>query len=510
MRPLRQPVSDVKTRPKAHLALAFVLVSNQISVVALAAAPPSALLSVQALHRGVATCSTGVDSVAASQQGCTAAATAAEVSLSVPPGSAECPASGPGAACRTEEAAASLAPGVASTPDGRTPCPAATGSSTPASPAACTQVLLPEAALTTSVAQGGLIAPPVVTPSVPVSTLRPAAPAPHVALDAGSAFLQAGDKAVLTATATATVSGTNSAIEIFDTTTHTLAGACTQSSQCIVAYAATSGLHTFAAFITPPGASLPATGTGLASNEVSVTWLGISLVSDSTLVAPGKPVTFTATSTFDVGMAGRVIVIYDNTTKERLTYCSRGTSCSTSVTLSTGGVHEIVGWVPGQPAVMSQSITATWLGASLSGSSTHPSTGGTIHLTATANIDLTNTPWSLGIDDQRGQLVGQACKNGTTCSADITLASGETPYYSAVIGALPPPAPASTLGELLSKISGPTALVNIQARSAAVQPTRILWGVDSCKAFTSSASGADGLLPQVQGVLGAPDFWVAT
>ncbi len=94
--------------------------------------------------------------------------------------------------------------------------------------------------------------------------------------------------AVLTATANATVTGTNSAIEIFDTTTHTLAGSCTQSSRCSVAYAATSGLHTFAAFIAPPGASLPATGTGLASNEVSVTWLGISLVSDSTLVAPGK------------------------------------------------------------------------------------------------------------------------------------------------------------------------------------------------------------------------------
>jgi hypothetical protein len=76
-----------------------------------------------------------------------------------------------------------------------------------------------------------------------------------------------------------------------------------------------------------------------------------------------------------------------------------------------------------------------------------------------------------------------------------------------VIGVLPPPDTASTLGELLSQVSGPSALVNIQARSAAVQPTRILWGVDSCKAFTSSANGADGLLPQVQGALGTPDFW---
>jgi hypothetical protein len=504
---LRQLVPDVKARPKAHLALAFVLVSNQISSVALAAAPPSALISVQALHSGAASCSTGVDSSAASQQECTTTAPDAEVSLRVPSGSDQCPASGPGAACRTQDTAAALAPGIASTPDGQAPCPAATDSSTPSSPAACTEVLLPPSAPTTSVAHEDSLAPPVVTPSVPISTLRPNAPAKRIALDAGNAFLQAGDKAVLTATANATVTGTNSAIEIFDTTTYTLAGACTQSSQCIVAYAATSGLHTFAAFITPPGAALPAPGTGLASNEVSVTWLGISLVSDSTLVAPGKPVTFTATSTFDVGKAGRVIVIYDNTTKEKLTYCSRGTTCSTSLTQSAGGVHEIVGWVPGQPEVMSRSITATWLGASLSGSSVYPSTGGTVHLTATANTDLTNTPWSLGIYDEHGQLVGRACKNGTTCSADVTVTSSETPYYSAVIGAVPPPGTLSTLGELLSKVSGSSALVNIQARSAAVQPTRILWGVDSCKAFTSSATGADGLLPQVQSSLGMPDFW---
>ena len=340
-----------------------------------------------------------------------------------------------------------------------------------------------------------------------MSTLRPTQPLQRLELKAANAFLKAGDKAVLTATASASITGTSSAIEIFDRTTNTLAAACTQSSQCSVAYAAASGLHTFAAFITRPGADLQAAGAGLASKEVGVTWLGIVLASDSTLVAPGKPVTFTATSTFDVSKAGRVIVIYDNTTKQKLTYCSRGTTCSTSLTQPAGGVHEIVGWVPGQPEAMSQSITATWLGASLSGNSTYPQLGGTVHLTATANTDLTGTPWSLGIYDQDGRLVGQACKNGNTCSADITVTSGDTAYFSAVIGALPPVSTTSALGRLLSKVAGPTNLVDVQARSTAIQPTRILWGVDSCKAFTSSSTGADGLFPQVASRLGAPDFW---
>ena len=508
MHSLRQLVSDFKSRPKAHLALAFVVVCNQISFVAFAAAPPPAMMSVRALHQSAPVCAAGMDSAAASQQGCTTTTTRDDVSLTVPSGSEQCPASGPGAACITQDTAAAIVPGVASTPDGQAPCPAATDNPAPEpSPAACTDVLLPATAPTTVVTRGDSIAPPEVTPSVPVSSLRPSAAVQRLELNGGNPLLQAGDKAILTATASATMTGTNSAIEIFDRTTRTLAGACAQSSQCIVAYAATSGLHTFAAFITRPGAALPAASAGLSSNEVGVTWFGISLASDSTLVAPGKPVTFTATSTFEVGKAGRVMVIYDNTTKQKLTYCSRGTTCTTSMTQSAGGVHEIVGWVPGQPEAMSQSITATWLGASLSGNSTYPQLGGTVHLTATANTDLTNTPWSLGIYDQHGRLVGQACKDGNTCGADITLTSGDTPYFSAVIGAVPSVNTASTLGQLLSKVSGPSALVNIQARSTAIQPTRILWGVDSCKAFTSSSTGADGLLPQVAARLGTPDFW---
>ena len=201
------------------------------------------------------------------------------------------------------------APGVASTPDGQSPCPAAVDNPAPSSPAACTDTLLPApTASAPSATSGESIAPPAVTPSVPLSTLRPTQATQRLDLTAGSAFLQAGDKAILTATASATMTGTNRAIEIFDQTTRTLAGACTQASQCMVAYSASSGLHSFAAFITRLGAQMPAAGSGVSSNEVGVTWLGVSLASDATLVAPGKPVTFTATSTFDVGKAGRVIM----------------------------------------------------------------------------------------------------------------------------------------------------------------------------------------------------------
>jgi len=495
LRLLRQLVLDFESRPKAHLALAFVVVSNQLTMVALAAAPPASLV-LSGIHaiRAAAVCAAGE---AASDQGCASisSTTPDETSVTVPAGAQQCPASGPGAACTAAASAVETTGGVASTPDGQSPCPTI-GSVGLSSPAACTDVLLPSS----TPASGNSLAPPVVTPSVPVASLRPGRPMERIDLAASDTFMQSGEKTILTATASTSITGTNNAIQIFDQTTHTLVGACSQSSQCIVAYAATSGQHTLGAFITRSGAQLPIEGSSPASNQVSLTWLGINLAASQTLVAPGKPITFTATSTFDVAKAGRVLMIYDNTTKQELTYCSRGTTCTTSLTKAVGGAHEIVGWMPGQPAAVSQGITATWLGASLSANSTSLRMGGTVQLKATANADLTTTPWSLGIYDQNGTLVGPACKTGNSCSADVKVTSGDTPAFEAVIGSVPKPNAFSTLGQLLSKVQGPASLVDIQARSAKMQPTRILWGVDSCKAF-------DGLFSNVAARFGTPDFW---
>jgi hypothetical protein len=495
LRSLRQFVLHFKSRPKAHLALAFLVVSNQLTVVAMAAAPSSAALT----GRASATCAAGFD--AASQQ-CTTTATPGDSSLTVPAGGVQCPESGPGAACNTKDDSAAATPGIASTPDGQSPCPTA-DSSALSSPAACTDIVLPDATPAEVGTRGASLAPPAVTPSVPVSSLRPGQSTQRLDLAASNLFLQAGQKAVLTATTGTSITGTNTVIQIFDQTTHTLAGACTQSSQCSVAYAATSGLHTFGAFITRPGAKQPADGASPASNQLNLTWLGVKFAASQSVVAPGKAVTFTATSTFDLAKAGRLLVIYDYTTKQKLTFCSRGTTCSTSLTQAAGGAHTIGGWVPGQPEAMSPVITTTWLDASLSARAT----GGVAHLTAIANTDLTNTPWSLGIYDQHGTLVGPPCKTGDTCSVDVTLPSGDVPYFQAVIGAVPHLNAISSLSQLLHKVQGPTSLVDIQARSTTMQPTRILWGVDSCKAMTSSPTGADGIFPQVVGRFGTPQFW---
>ena len=57
--------------------------------------------------------------------------------------------------------------------------------------------------------------------------------------------------------------------------------------------------------------------------------------------------TFIATATADVAGAGLQLGLYDQVSGARITYCSRGTSCSTTVTKSLAGFRSIVASVGG-------------------------------------------------------------------------------------------------------------------------------------------------------------------
>jgi hypothetical protein len=329
--------------------------------------------------------------------------------------------------------------------------------------------------------------------------------------------LKPGQSAVLTATASVTMTGTRSAIEIFDQTTGTLVGACMQASQCSVGYTANAGLHTFAAYVTPPVANQP-TENVVSSNSVTVAWFSVSIApASASMVGPGKPVTITATTTADVNNSGYHLGLYDQTSGTRLTYCSRGTTCSTTLTKEQAGSRSIVAFVSGDsetsppPSIQAQSspITATWLGVTLNANTTHPQLGTAVFMRATANVDVTNTPWSIGIYDGNGELVSDPCKTGSSCTARVSITTGSTPWFTAVIGAARPivQSTSSALVKLVTTVQTHASLLNVQVRSAPVQPTRLLWGVDSCKPFTADANAAHGLYPTVTHFWGSPDFW---
>lgn len=480
---------------KALLALALVATANQLAVTAFAAAP--AAVPPPLTHTSAVTCSMPIDGSTCTPQSANDAA-----QLALPGGAALCPQSGPFAACSGSDSAAGSTPGTASLPRGELACPSSAAAPVPSTPAACTNtVLAPVPAGGASSGRGSTSA---VLPSVPAASLIPSGSSQRLALDADATTLRSGQNAVLTATATGVVDA-GSAIEIFDQTAGALAGACAQASQCLVAYAARGGMHTFSAYITQPTLQIPASDASVTSNRVSVGWLESAISASNTVVGPGHSVTFTATSTIDVGKAGRWLEIYDLTAKTRLTYCSRGTACTTSVTENAGGTHEVVAYVNGKPEAVSSPIYVTWLTISLAASTTSPTSGGAVYLRATTNADITTTPWVIAIYDEHGRMVDHACKTGRACSVQAWV-TGATPWYTAEIGALPPATKPTPLGRLLQDLA-PSGLADVQARSVAVRPTRLLWGVDSCKAFTQDWWGTTGLLPQVISAYGTPDFW---
>jgi glycoside hydrolase-like protein len=477
-----------RSRRKAHLVLAFLMAANQATLVALAAAPSTAFMA------------SPVVTVTCQASDCTPSPQAAgptDSHVSVPEGFQQCPGSGQGASCGHDLLAAST-PGTPSTPDGVTACTAQTGKPVPASPAACSDPVAGSGPNNTSPST------PTVAPSLPQESLGTRWADQRLALKVSSAGIRSGQKVVLTATATLNVAGTNAAIEIVDQTQNTVIGACANGSQCSVAYATQGGSRNFAAYILPPTANPPSGNSYLvASNQVKVDWLGVTLSSDTGAVAPGHWITLTAKSTIDVAHSGHVLEIYDYTASKTLTYCSQGTTCSTSISMPNSAAHLIVGYISGRPDALSAPVAATWLSVSLVASTVIQSND-TVSLSASTNADLSKTPWSLGIYDRNGTLVSPLCKTGYTCSG--ASPAGNSPY-TAVIGS---PAPLGLAQGILKRVTKSTpdqAITNVQVRSASVEPARIIWGVDSCKAMTTDGTSVNGLYADVSYHIGAPGFW---
>jgi Domain of unknown function (DUF1906) len=419
----------------------------------------------------------------------TEAADALQVTL--PDGSAPCPGSGVGASCLTSQGAG-VAPGTASTPDGETPCPTSSALSTPAACSDPTPLSNPDGAPASN---------PSVQPSVPVSTIRPAASPPSVTLASSAPAAVSGGSVVLTATAAARILQPGAALQIFDTSTGALVGSCSQGTQCAVGYSADAGVHRFQAIVSAtPSGTMPSK-PAVSSDAISVGWIGVSIATTHTALGPGKSTTLTATSTVPVEQFGYSIQLLDGDRMTPITYCSRGTSCSVSVSESASGSHAFAASVG---PTTSDQVSVTWLSVALAGTAAYR-VGGTVHLDATANADLTSTPWSIGIVDEQGHLVAPPCTAATTCSADVTVASTTPPSFTAVVGLIPAAREEGKAAQLVQQVSGPAALTDIQAQSAPFQPARLLWGVDSCKAFTGDPTGE--IYPGVAGGLGAPDFW---
>lgn len=338
----------------------------------------------------------------------------------------------------------------------------------------------------------------------------------QIELSADNTMLAAGDPVLLSASTAISVSGTPWVIEVFDQTTKALVGACAAlESTCEMPFTAQAGAHTFIAYLAVPSSTIPIEGIRLTSTTLNVRWVGVALaVSTPSVVGPGTAVTFTATASDEVSKIGYQIELWDTTTGVRLTYCSQGTTCSTSLIQPNAGPHAVVADLIRTPVSFgsqpilekSAPVSATWLGIGLTASA-YSRQGGTTAIAATSNADLTNTPWATFIYMSPGQLIGSPCVSAT-CAASVTLPAAGTPSFFAIIARKDSVMKGySSLSSVLGTVQAGLAVSDIQARSAVVTPVRMMWGVDSCAAFTQDAAGSTGLLPKVIAMLGTPDFW---
>lgn len=430
--------------------------------------------------------------------------------VEVPVGAHQCPNSGSGASCSYEPPMIP-GPGAASLPVGLLACASDPSKPTFRAPGACS-----DEAAGPSTAASGTRTSSTPQPSLTVTTIEAVQQTqsiPQIELSADKSMLAAGGRVLLSVSTTATVTGTPWAIEVFDETTQALVGACAVDRNCQVAFAAGSGAHVFVAYVAVPSSAPPVSGIHLESTRLTVHWLGVTLAaSDPSVVGPGRPVIFTATASDELSAIGYRIEISDIATGQWLTYCSQGTTCRTSLVEPVAGTHTIVAKLilaslsVGTQLTQEKSaqVTATWLGIVLTASA-YSLQGGTTGISANTNSNLANSPWAIFIYESPAQMISGPCV-AATCAATLTLPAGGTPSFFAVVARKDPLIQGSRSPWLV--LGQADAMVpDIQVRSAVVTPVRMMWGVDSCAAFTQDASGSTGLLPQVAARLGAPDFW---
>lgn len=153
------------------------------------------------------------------------------------------------------------------------------------------------------------------------------------AISAAPTTVAVGATATVTATTTADVGPSPFYIEIFDTTTGTLATSpCGFGTSCVAPVSqAAASTHTYQAFIAPFNTSFPPAGVIESTNPVYVTWANTGFtitLNDPRVTGIGTPLTVSATTNIDVGPTPYFIEIWDATTGALLSACGAGTTCT--------------------------------------------------------------------------------------------------------------------------------------------------------------------------------------
>jgi hypothetical protein len=313
-----------------------------------------------------------------------------------------------------------------------------------------------------------------------------------ISLTATPAALSPGQTTSLQASANANVGPSPYWISIYDESTGARVAICASGSTCGVNIQGGSTIRDYIAYVGGYGTSRPPPSVQATSNYVEVTWLSVSLYADARVLPPGAYVGFTATASQDVGPTVYDIDIFDVTSGSMVARCATGTTCYTTVTQASATTHSYqaridCGGSCQPPAIRATSnqLDVTWLSASLTASTNGQVTGNMVTLTATANADITYTPYDIWISDQTAQQNVGVCTSGSSCSLAITESVAGTHTFIAYV----------------AKPGGTYPPAGIAATSGTLPIYWVSWGVDSWNPITSAS------LSSVTSALGKPDFW---
>lgn len=260
------------------------------------------------------------------------------------------------------------------------------------------------------------------------------APPTWIELSSDSATFLAGQTALLTATTDVAVEGSESVIQIVDTTTSAEIATCSAGTQCAADVAFDSGgPHQYVAHV-----------GSLSSSTVQVSrasWT-IELTTDHESLDAGESATLEAVTNQDPAASNGAYAIYifDGTNGQVLARCDEGVSCVTVVpTLYDNDdygrtYHAAVGAM-GSPATIDEVedlqaratdvsvVRAPWE-LTLTSSDDELGVGDSATITATANqdVDQTEGRYALYLVDVQNDGLVVACTSGHECSTTVTWA----------------------------------------------------------------------------------------
>jgi Rv2525c-like, glycoside hydrolase-like domain len=240
-----------------------------------------------------------------------------------------------------------------------------------------------------------------------------------VSIVANPRFLAPGAATALTATASQDIGPTAYSIRITDVTANSVLVTCATGTTCATTTSQPSATnHNFVAYILCVGTGCPLPITRATSSAVTVSWLSVSIKTNTSGVPTGRVVTLTGTASADVTTSPYYIEIFDQALQQFVGECSGGTSCAAVTTETAAGTHKFIAyiateastWPPTNIQATSGLVSVTWVWWGVD----------SVDAITQAEVDSVTT--SLGKPDFFGRYIGQLAGGYNMKVSDATVA----------------------------------------------------------------------------------------